>query len=273
MQWTGNLRVHFVFEVLGYLAGVAVYATTRTRTGDALSDRERASVLVGAALGAAIGTRLLFVLCDLSRLTDPASWFGGKTVVGGLLGGLIGVELAKRVTGISRSSGDLFVNPLIVAMCIGRVGCFLAGPIDKTAGLPTMLPWGIAIGDSVRRHPVALYEIAFLLLLAIGLRSRARISQSNETSALVSGFWFLVLPLREGDRFRLFLAAYLLFRFVVDFLKPEPPPLALGLSAIQWACAAGLLYYGLVFSNADRNASLPFLRRRGVDLHDVLPQD
>jgi prolipoprotein diacylglyceryltransferase len=139
-------------------------------------------------------------------------------------------------------------------MAIGRIGCFLAGPIDKTAGLPTSLPWGVAIADGMRRHPVALYEIVFLIALAIGLKWRAD-------------------ALRAGDRFRIFLASYLLFRFAIDFLKPDPPPIALGISAIQWACLAGLLYYALVLSNADRNASLPFLRRRRLDLHDVFSQD
>ena len=136
-------------------------------------------------------------------------------------------------------------------MCIGRIGCFLAGPIDKTAGMPTALPWGIAIGDAIPRHPVALYEVAFLLLLGLALR---RVT-------------------RDGDRFRIFLASYLAFRLAVDFLKPEPPPILLGLSAIQWACAAGMLYYALIFSHNDRHATVPFLRRRRVDLHDVLPQD
>jgi phosphatidylglycerol---prolipoprotein diacylglyceryl transferase len=249
MQWTGNLRVHLAFEIAGYLAGAALYVTSRMRQGDTVPDRDRATVLTGAAIGAGIGARLLFVLS-----IPGATLFGGKTVVGGLLGGLIGVELAKRWKGITSSTGDLFVYPLITAMAIGRVGCFLAGPIDRTAGLPTSLPWGIAIADGVRRHPVALYEIAFLIVLAIALHWRAG-------------------ALRSGDRFRIFLASYLLFRFAVDFLKPDPPPVALGLSAIQWACLAGLLYYGLVLTNADRNASLPFLRRRRLDLHDVFSQD
>lgn len=249
MQWTGNLRVHLAFEILGYLAGLSLYVISRVRQGDVIPDRDRATVLTGAALGTAIGARLLFVLSF-----PGADFFGGKTVVGGLLGGLIGVELAKKWKGITTSTGDLFVYPLITAMAIGRIGCFLTGPIDKTAGLPTSLPWGIAIADGVRRHPVALYEIAFLIALAIGLRWRAG-------------------ALRSGDRFRIFLGSYLLFRFAVDFLKPDPPPIALGLSAIQWACLAGLLYYALVLTNADRNASLPFLRRRRLDLHDVLSQD
>jgi prolipoprotein diacylglyceryltransferase len=248
MQWTGNFRVHFAFEVLGYLAGAATYVVLRARGNDPISDRGRATVFAGAAFGAAIGSRLLSFLSY-----SDATFFGGKTIVGGLLGGLIGVEIAKKLNGITRSTGDLFVYPLIVATIIGRIGCFLTGSIDKTAGLPSSLPWAIAIGDGVRRHPVALYEIAFLLLLALVLQARAFA--------------------REGDRFRIFLASYLAFRLAIDFLKPDPPPIALGLSAIQWACVAGVIYYALVLSNAGRHASLPLLRRRRVDLHDVLPQD
>jgi prolipoprotein diacylglyceryltransferase len=251
MHWTGDLRVHFLFEVAGYLAAVLVYAVSRSRRGDRLPDRDRSTVLAGAALGAALGSRLLFVLCEPSRFGDPGSWFAGKTVVGGLLGGLIGVELAKKWSGITRSSGDLFVDPLIMAMCIGRIGCFLAGPIDKTAGRPSSLPWAMAVGDGVPRHPVALYEIAFLLLLGVALR---RVS-------------------REGDRFRIFLGSYLLFRLGIDFLKPEPAAIWAGLSAIQWACVAGVLYYVAVLTDDHRHPALPFLRRRRVDLHDVLPQD
>jgi phosphatidylglycerol:prolipoprotein diacylglycerol transferase len=238
MQWTGNPSVHFAFEVAGYAAAAVVYTIVRQRRGDAVNDRTRAAVIAGAAAGAALGARLLVL-------------FAGKTIVGGLLGGLIGVEIAKRMIGVTRSTGDLFVLPLITAMSIGRIGCFLTGPIDHTAGNPTSLPWGIAIADGVPRHPVALYEIAILLLLA-AVAPRAR---------------------REGDAFRIFLASYLAFRLAVDFLKPEPKPILLGMSAIQWACVAGLLYYALVLSNDQRRAAVPLLRRRRVDLHDVLPQD
>ncbi len=290
MQWTGNLGVHFAFEALGYLTGAVVYVVGRKRRPDVISDSLRASILAGAALGAAIGTRLLFVLCEPSRLADPASWLSGKTVVGGLLGGLIGVEIAKRMNSVTRSTGDLFVYPLITAMSIGRIGCFLAGPIDRTAGLPTSLPWGIAIADGVKRHPVALYEIAFLLVLAWCLRfvrigeveegkseperatGEGGRAKESDAESLPSSFAFR--PSRShfqsGDRFRLFLASYLAFRLAVDFLKPEPPPLLLGLSAIQWACAAGLVYYAVVLLSADRRA-FPWLPNRPKTAADDAP--
>ena len=260
MHWTGNFAVHFAFETAGYIAAIVIYAVQRRRRGDSVPDATRASVLAGAAAGAMIGTRLLYVLCDPAN--NIHNILGGKTIVGGLLGGLIGVELVKRFRGVRRSTGNLFVEPLIAAMCIGRIGCFLTGPADQTAGNPTSLPWGIAIADGIPRHPVALYEIAFLLVLLPLLR-RIR---KNEVAG--NG------PLsHEGDTFRIFLASYLLFRLAVDFLKPDPRPILLGMTAIQWACAAGLLYYLSVLCNDNRDPALPFLRRGRLDLHDVLPQD
>ena len=219
------LTVHAVLEVVGSTCGVIFYGWLRGRVGDTVGDRARLDVLIGAAVGAMVGARVLWWVGEPG--VPLAAILQGKTVVGGLLGGLIGVEVTKKVRGIRSRTGDLFVFPLILAMSIGRIGCFLAGPADKTHGLPSDLPWAIAIGDGVRRHPVALYEIAFLLALVPLLRA-------------VHG--------APGDRFRVFLSSYLLFRLGIDFLKPYPVPLAGGLTAIQWACVAGILYYAASFA-------------------------
>ena len=231
-------RLHIAFEVAGYVCAAALYVWQRGRQRDPIDGRSRASVLTGAAVGAAIGTRLLFWLSYPGL--PMSAFFSGKTIVGGLLGGLIGVELTKKIIGVKRSTGDLFVFPIIVALAIGRIGCFLAGPVDRTEGLPSNLPWAIAVGDGVRRHPVALYEIAFLLLLAPLLHFVRR------TSA------------HEGDMFRAFLLSYLVFRLCIDFLKPDPPALAAGLTAIQYACLGGIAYYVVVFARRlSRRAAQP----------------
>jgi prolipoprotein diacylglyceryltransferase len=220
--------VHGFFEVLGTALGVAVYSWLRVRRGDAVDDRARLSVIVGAAIGATVGARLLWWIGEPG--IPISGILGGKTVVGGLLGGLIGVEVTKWIRGIHRSTGDLFVLPLIVAIAVGRIGCFLAGPFDRTNGLPSDLPWAIAIGDGIPRHPVALYEIAFLAALIPLVR----------------------VATHPGGRFQLFLASYLAFRLAIDFLKPYPAPVFAGLSAIQWACVAGLSYYAVLFARRIR---------------------
>jgi phosphatidylglycerol---prolipoprotein diacylglyceryl transferase len=230
MSWPFN--PHAIFEALAYFVGFRVYLAQRRRFGDPVGESTRWSVIVGAAVGAMLGSKVLFLLEDpsltMAHWSNPAFLLGGKTIVGGLTGGLIGVELTKVFIGERRSTGDLFVLPLIVGMSIGRVGCFLAGLPDHTYGVASSLPWAVDFGDGVRRHPTQLYEIVFLVLLA--------------TSLHISRNAFSV----NGDRFKAFIAAYMCWRLAVSFIQPEPR--FAGLSSIQWVCAATLVYYAVLIA-------------------------
>lgn len=226
-----GIRLHFVLEAVAYAAAAAVYLVQRRRSGDVVPDPDRLALLAAAAAGAAVGSRLL------AWLGEPGSSFaGGKTIVGALLGGLLAVELVKRFRGISTPTGDLYVLPLAAGIAIGRVGCFLAGPDDRTVGIASRVPWAVVYWDSIPRHPVALYEIAFVVLLAA-----------------------ILVPIHRrrtpGLAFALFLAGYLAFRLAVDFWKPLPVRLAFGLTGIQLACVAGLVYYAFVLPRRMRSPS------------------
>jgi phosphatidylglycerol:prolipoprotein diacylglycerol transferase len=219
---------HLLFESLAYAIGFAIYRRDRRLYGDRLPDPHRNSVIVAAILGAAIGSKLLAWAEDpydfAQNWRDWQYVLGGKTIIGGLLGGTMAVEWVKVRMGVTRRTGDLFAIPLAIGIAIGRVGCWIAGLADHTYGSPTSLPWGIDLGDGVRRHPVQLYEMLFLCGLA-ALLARMRAAGIR----------------REGDLYRAFLIAYLAWRLCIDFLKPE---LAFaGLSAIQWTCVAALVWY------------------------------
>jgi prolipoprotein diacylglyceryltransferase len=208
--------LHFLFETAGYLIGGQLFWHLRRRQGDAIDSPSRWLIIGSGIFGAALGSRLL------AGLEDPAHFtLAGKTVVGGLLGGWIAIELAKRLTGIQSRTGDLFAIPLALGIGIGRIGCFLGGLEDQTHGLPTSLPWAVDFGDGILRHPAQLYEMAFCFALVFVL---ARFE-----------------PPLPGDRFRLFISAYLAWRVAIDFIKPGVP-LFLGLTAIQWASLLGVLY-------------------------------
>lgn len=146
-----------------------------------------------------------------------------------MLGGLIGVELTKKQLGVTASSGDLMVYPLILAMVIGRTGCFLAGLEDGTYGIASNLPWAIDFGDGIRRHPTNLYEIVFWIMLLIVLKL---IEHSRRFA--------------DGAKFKVFMASYLIFRLLVEFIKPDYF-FGFGLSVIQLVSIAGILYYYKVF--------------------------
>ena len=121
----------------------------RGQQGDALTDERRWLVIATTAVGALAGCRILGLLEQAPR--DGWHWDqllvpGGKTIVGGLLGGWLAVEIVKRCIGIRSRTGDLFAVPLCVGIAIGRIGCFLAGLADDTYGTPTSLPWGVNFG-------------------------------------------------------------------------------------------------------------------------------
>lgn len=218
---------HFILESLGYFVAFRLFLWERRKEGDFLESGMRWSIVAAALAGGAIGSRALYWIEDPGRTAHHWSDLGylvaGKTIVGALLGGTAVVEVVKRITGIRERTGDLFAIPLAVGIAIGRLGCFLAGTDDGTYGIATQLPWGIDLGDGVRRHPVQLYESVAML-------------------ALVLALWRIKPPNFEpGDRFRIFLLSYFGWRLVVDFLKPAVH--FGGLGTLQWACVVALLVY------------------------------
>ena len=218
---------HWVFESLAYAAGFYLYRRLRRRRGDVIDSRARRWVIASAIVGGLAGSRLLSAFEDPIFLAhhwiQPHLLLGGKTIVGGLVGGLIAVESVKRLLGIRVATGDLLALPLVLGIAIGRIGCFLSGVEDESYGIATRLPWGVNFGDGIARHPTQLYEVMFLAalgaVLLLGLRTTTTV----------------------GDHFKLFMVGYLTFRLLVDFIKPGVR--LGGLSAIQWVCLAVVAYY------------------------------
>lgn len=228
-----SIPIHFICETLSYFVGYKYYSYLRKKIHDPISPDNRIIIFIGAAFGAFIGSHLIGILENPNQLSHFSLiyFMGNKTIVGGFVGGLIGVELVKKRIGITASSGDLMVYPLILAMIIGRTGCFLAGLEDGTFGIATTLPWGIDFGDHIYRHPTNLYEILFWAVLWLTL---TRIERKY--------------TLANGAKFKIMMAAYLIFRLLIEFIKPDYF-FSIGLSVIQLVCIAGILYYYKLFIN------------------------
>ena len=230
---------HVVLEALAYLVASRTYwSVARTQPRPARAT-DRWLLVACAIAGAALGSKGLHVLEHLPTLWrhgGAAEWLGGKSVLGGLIGGTLAVEAGKRVIGWRPSTGDAWVPAIAVGLIIGRAGCQVSGLWDQTYGTPTALPWGWDYGDGLPRHPVALYEMALVALAWLG-----------------TARWRVQAP---GARFAAFLAAYCSIRLVLEFLKPPfgphtaaelagtlPVARYAGLSAIQWTALSGLAGY------------------------------
>jgi prolipoprotein diacylglyceryltransferase len=225
--------LHGILEFAAYFIGFRYFLYLRKRQPDTINTSNRVWILIGAIFGSIVGSRIVGGLEDPGQIKIADNvflyFYQNKTVLGGFLGGLWGVEIIKKVIKEKHSSGDLFTYPMILALVIGRIGCFSMGVYEETYGTATTFFTGMNLGDGQLRHPVALYEIVFLILLWIGLVQLEKKYQ-----------------LAEGLRFKFFMIAYVVFRFFLDFVKPHYT-FNFGLSTIQVTGAVGLLYYLIIW--------------------------
>jgi phosphatidylglycerol:prolipoprotein diacylglycerol transferase len=87
------------------------------------------------------------------------------------------------------------------------------------------LPWALDFGDGIRRHPTQLYEIIVFDHSAAGLHSD-----------------WLNRNLQQGELWKIFVLAYLSFRFCVEFIKPVAHVYC-GLDIEQVVTIGAYIYY------------------------------
>ncbi|HEX8001427.1 MAG TPA: prolipoprotein diacylglyceryl transferase family protein [Mycobacteriales bacterium] len=221
------VRSHGLFIVLGVLAALVVFALEVRRRG---AYDERLLVVVALALvGGGLGMRASGLVRHLDPSENPGVLdglrYGAKSILGGLAGAYGGALLGKRIAGYTERTGDLFAPAVALGMAIGRIGCFLA----DAPGRPTDLPWAVHVSPAnaaaipycpgcasgAGMHPSFAYEIAFHLL------------------AFAALVWLRRRALPPGATFTLYLAAYGVFRFVVEFTRANET-VWLGLTRPQW---------------------------------------
>jgi prolipoprotein diacylglyceryltransferase len=195
--------VHIALETLAFALGGCCIGVHRTLPNNSRGSLDAVGVLAGAALGAALGSRGLYMLQYWGALTHQplAIWLGGKTIVGACLARLWGVETAKRGLNWTASTGDGF------CLCRFWPQSSLAA-LMSTLGIVGPDVWqrdGFAVGwnygDGVARHPTSLYEI---------------LGRSDRFSPV-----WVTFHDPTGDRFRAFMVGYLALRFDWSFLNPR----------------------------------------------------
>src|ERR1043166_5737828 len=163
-------------------------------------------VYVAALLGAFFGAKIVYFFAEgYQHLGAPDMWLQlatGKTILGGLLGGYLAVEIAKRVVGFPGVTGDWFATIVPFAIILGRVGCWFHGCCRGKVCDPT---WFTVTDDAgVTRWPSVPIEILFNI-------------------AVIALFFILrrndKLP---GQHFHLYLVGYGVFRFAHEFEREEP---------------------------------------------------
>lgn len=210
LGWGPPIDTHSAFVALGMAAAGLVFLAESRRRG--VSDPRIPYLVLGALVGAALAARLgtWAQHLDPSRNLDLVQQlaYGNASMLSGLVGAWLGVHVAKRIVRYPHRTGDLFAPAVAVALAIGRFGCFFT----ENPGTPTGASWGIVLDpDAAARvgapagvplHPSFLYEIAF-----------------HVAAFAVLWFWLRHQPIAAGETLTLFVAAYAIFRFFVEFVR------------------------------------------------------
>ena len=122
----------------------------------------------------------------------------GKSVMGGMLGAFIAINLYKMCSGHKGGFGGRFVIPLAVAIGFGKIGCYLNGCCGGTLAFP-----------------VQLIESIFQFVIAICL------------------YQFYQYSKRADLLFPIYLLSYLTMRLLIEFWRVEPRVL-FGLTVYQY---------------------------------------
>lgn len=145
------------FTVLAYVVGLAVFAWESRRRG--FDKGAMLQIVAAAIVGGAIGARLGQFFYQgwptgvpAQSILDPS--VGGRAILGGVIGGWIAVEIAKRIMGLKRRTGDAFALALASGESIGRIGCFFN---TCCFGDTCNAPWAVYQHEAWR-HPAQIYS-------------------------------------------------------------------------------------------------------------------
>ena len=236
----GPLKVHWygLTYLVGFLAGWWLGRLRARKPWSPITEVQISDLLFYLALGVILGGRFGYVVFYNfdAFLADPLwlfrVWEGGMAFHGGLLGVIIAMWWYGRK--IDRGFWQLadFVAPLVpIGLGAGRIGNFINGELW---GKPTDVPWGMVFRtapDSLARHPSQLYQFAL-----------------EGVALFVILWWFSAKPRPRMAVSGLFLLAYGVFRFLVEFVRQPDPQL--GYLAFDWLTMGQVLSFPMILAGA-----------------------
>lgn len=229
--YQSNPLIYSIFIILSLIIGLLIYKFLNyPKQQNGINIWHILPVFV---IGAIIGAKLPVLFSY--GLHIELLWTG-KSYFGGILGAFIAINLFKKIYDIKGYFGDRFVIPLCVSVGIGKVGCFFYG---CCGGLPTDFILKMRNHFDVYVHPVQLYEAIFQFLTA-GLF-----------------FYFYKTRKYQGMFFLIYILMYMLFRFVIEFIRNEPR-VWLNLSIYQWLSLAFIPYFLVILIKRVQNDSKLF---------------
>lgn len=210
-----HVRWYGAMYVLGFLAAYLLIQKQKRAREIGLMGHTAQDFIFYASIGLIVGARLGYLIFYqyneyATYLENPleiiATWHGGMSFHGGLLGGVFATWLFCRRRKLPFwAVADSTVVTAPIGLGLGRIGNFINAEL---LGRPSNVPWAMVFpgGGPQPRHPSQLYEsllegvVLFILLWTLRQRS-----------------------FRDGMMVVFFVMFYGVFRFSMEFFR-EPDP-------------------------------------------------
>ena len=195
-----TIQVWGLMASLGFL--LALFLSLKEAERKNINKDDIWNVMILALIGMIAGSRIFYIVSsfnEYNNLTEIFNLNWGFSFLGGASFAGILVFIYARYKKIDTFKlADAITPGAIAAIIIIRTGCFL---IYDHPGKITNIPWGRLYIDETARHPIALYcIISSLAILFIICYLKKR-------------------HLKNGLLFLYFAIYYLVFRFLIDFLR------------------------------------------------------
>jgi phosphatidylglycerol---prolipoprotein diacylglyceryl transferase len=225
-------------------------------------DADAISIVAIATVAGVVGAKLWHDLQDPQMLMahpiDTIFSRAGFAWFGGLVLGIAALLWQGRTYGIGKLRMlDLCTVSASIGYGVGRIGCLVSG--DGDYGIPTKMPWGIALPHGlvptppgVKVEPTPIYELIVALLIAWVLWRRGAPERPKPLGQLTGEY--LVLT---G-----------LARFLVEFIRINPK-LYFGMSNAQVASIGSMIAGMLLIVWAKRRAEVVTLKPQARTAHSA----
>jgi prolipoprotein diacylglyceryltransferase len=237
--------LHLGFEILGYVVSLGVYRWQACP--DILQPDQRQRLKWWTLGGAILGAKLVPIL---ENIQSPAVWFvllSGKSLAGGLLGGIIGTEIGKLKAKIPVSTGDVLVWPLLLGSLAGRLGCASCAVMDGMLGsrlsdnLLTQFPWVGLLSVAVPKNLAVAFEVQQALHLKPGIYWNVAMLEILGLICIAGAMWLVVQwkNRQAGVVFYSFCLGYFMLRIALEAVKHP---------VIQFSVVQGVSLIGVLLS-------------------------
>lgn len=260
-----TVRWYALAYILGVILGTLGLRHTAREWGLRIHDDGISIVMMSLVVGIVLGGRLGYVIAYGGEYywSHPAeilaTWKGGMSFHGGLVGAIVSTAVTCGLLGISRATYfDLMAIWAPLGLLLGRCANFVNGELWGKECDPAIVPWAVAFdsGGGAWRHPSQLYEAllegAVLLAVMLWLSRRRPVMPQWSFSAL-------------------FLAWYGVSRFLIEFVRVPDPQigyLAGGWLTMGQVLSLPMIVIGAIWLSKAISAGIPqhaFADGRDID--------